>query len=100
MGNDLKTAVELYKLSRAEYAFNADPCCDDSPRVRRLKWVLNYRLETAERILTILYNEVGTLRPLAQMLGVARATLGDEMKRIKDKILREYKEAEQNGYRD
>ena len=100
MKADLATAVELYRASRTEYAFDPDPCCADSPRARRLKWVLNYRLDAAERIIAILYFEVGAVRVLAGMLGVARSTLGDEVKRIKDKILKEYKEAEQNGYRD
>ncbi len=100
MKDDIAAAVELYRASRAEYEFNADPCCDDSLRARRLKWVLRYRLDAAERIIAILYAEVESIRTLAAMLGVARSTLGDEIKNIKDKILQEYKNAEQNGYRD
>lgn len=100
MKDDLASAVKLYRESRADYAFNADPCAADSLRVRRLKWVLAYRLDAPERILAIMANEVDSIRKLATMLGVAKSTLGDEVKRIKDKILQEYKNAEQNGYRD
>lgn len=100
MKDDLATAVQLYRECHAEYTFDADPCAADSLRLRRVKWVLAYRLDASERILAILANEVESIRKLAQMLGVAKSTLGDELKRIKDKILTEYKNAEQNGYRD
>lgn len=83
-------AVEIYKGIRDEFAFDADPMCGDSPRARRVKWVCSHRLETAERVLIYLYAELGNITDLAQLLGVARSTLGDELKRIKDKIRQEY----------
>lgn len=95
-----KKATALYRLVRAEYEFDADPCSDATPKERVVKWVLTYRLELPERILLILYNELGTVRELADMLGVARSTLGDQLKRIKDKVREEVAHAKENGYAD
>ena len=82
-------AVEIFKAVRPEYEFTPDPFCADGTKARRAKWVCSNRLEDAERVLIYLYAELGSVRDLAEMLGVARSTLGDEIKRIKDKIQRE-----------
>ena len=95
-----KKATALYRLVRPEYEFDPDPCSDASPKERVLKWVLTYRLELPERILLIMYNELGTVRELADVLGVARSTLGDELKRIKDKVREEVAHAREHGYTD
>lgn len=95
-----KKATALYRLVRKEYEFDPDPCSDASPKERVLKWVLTFRLTLPERILLIMYNELGTVRELAAVLGVARSTLGDELKRIKDKVRTEVAHARQNGYSD
>lgn len=82
-------AVDIYKAIRGEFDFNADPFCNDSPKGRRAKWVCSHRLERAEQVLMYLYAELGSVRDLAELLGVARSTLGDELKRIKDKVRQE-----------
>lgn len=95
-------AVEIFKAVRPEYEYNADIFCGDGARVKRAKWVCSHRLEDAERVLVYLYAELGSVRDLAQMLGVARSTLGDEIKRIKDKVQREVAllEEKENGRTD
>lgn len=82
-------AVETYRAIRGEFEYTGGIFDRDTPRVRLLKWVCSNRLETAERVLVYLYAELGSIRDLAQMLGVARSTLADEMKRIKNKIAAE-----------
>lgn len=82
-------AVETYRAIRGEFEYTGGIFDRDTPRVRLLKWVCCNRLETAERVLVYLYAELGSIRDLAQMLGVARSTLADEMKRIKNKIAAE-----------
>lgn len=82
-------AVEIYRAIREEFDYTPDPLCNDTPKARRTKWVCSNRLEKPERVLIYLYAELGSVRDLADLLGVARSTLGDELKRIKDKIQRE-----------
>ena len=95
----VEDAVEIFKAVRPEYEFNPDAFCGDGPKARRTKWVCSHRLEDAERVLVYLYAELGSVRDLAQMLGVARSTLGDEIKRIKDKVQREVALLEQKEKR-
>lgn len=85
----VEDATEIYKAIRGEFEFSADVFCKDGERARRAKWVCSNRLDRAEQVLIYLYAELGSVRDLAQMLGVARSTLGDDIKRIKDKIRRE-----------
>lgn len=93
----VEDAVAIFKAVRPEYEFNPDIFCGDGPKARAVKWVCSNRLEDAERVLMYLYAELGSVRDLAQMLGVARSTLGDEIKRIKDKVQREVALIEEKG---
>ena len=82
-------AVEIYRAIRPEFDYDGGIFCKDDTRTARLKWVCTHRLDTAERVLVYLYAELGSIRDLAAMLGVARSTLADEMKRIKGKVAAE-----------
>jgi len=85
----VQDAVEIYKAIRPEFEYDADVFNRDTARVRQLKWVCSNRLEQAERVLVYLYAELGSIRDLADLLGVARSTLADEMVRIKNKVKEE-----------
>lgn len=85
----VEDAVALWKEIHADYAYNPSIFCADDARTRAAKWVCENRLDAAERVLVYLYAELGSIRDLAQLLGVARSTLADEIKRIKGKVAAE-----------
>lgn len=77
--------TSLYKLIKADYAYNNDVMCADSPRVRAVKKAVS-NLEDVDRTIIILYAEKGSLRKVGKMLGVSHQTIKTEIDRIRKKI--------------
>lgn len=87
---DIPAAVQLYKATREEYAYNDGIFSEDTPRVARTKWIIENRLDDAEKIIIRLYCELQSMAKVAKLLGIGRSTAAKEIKRIRLKILKEY----------
>ena len=79
-----------YRDILEEYRFDPDIMNDDDELVRRLKYIVNRRLDTADRTIMILYADCGSYRELAEMLGISHSTIGKVIKGIRRKIRVEY----------
>ncbi len=77
---------EEIKWILEEYRPNEDIFCEDSDRVRRLKFVIYNCLNEIDRRVILLYSELGTQRKLARELGVSASTVNKLLKEIKRKI--------------
>lgn len=82
--------VREFRKIKPDYAFDADIMCEDEPRTRRLKYIINNRLTIADRTIIILYAELQSFRKLGECLGVSHTTMRTEVNRIKEIIKREY----------
>lgn len=87
---DIRTAAQLYKATKEDYAYDGSIFTEDSPRVARTKWIIENRLDDAEKIIIRLYCELQSMAKVAKLLGIGRSTAAKEVKRIKTKILNEY----------
>lgn len=78
----------------AEYGdalrFDGGVFSDDPERVARLKWVVCNRLTDAERTVLFLYLHFGSCRKLAARLGVSPQTACRRVRRVREKVAREY----------
>lgn len=68
-----------------EYALNTDMFSNESDKVRLTKQAL-WSLSETDRLLIILYCEIGSLRKLGDLLGVSRTTAFAAVKSIKAKM--------------
>ena len=82
--------VRSYKQIAQDYAYQGGVFCEDTPKVRRTKWVVEHCLTPADRTIIILYAELGSYRKLGARLRVSYVTAMREVNRIKRIILAEY----------
>ena len=75
----------MYALIRPEYDYDGDVFCPDTALVRCLKKAIA-GLSDADRVIILLYAELGSLRKLAALLGVGRDTMGREVRRIRTAV--------------
>ena len=68
------------------YRPSEDICCEDSERVRKVKFVIYNCLNEVDRRVILLYAELGTQRALAERLGVSTSTVNKLLKEIRKKI--------------
>ena len=70
----------------AEYAYDDDPMCEDSQKLRLAKMALQ-RLSTSDRIIFTLYLDQASSRKVAKLLGCSNSTVLKQVARIKDDII-------------
>lgn len=88
--SDIKSAARIFVEMKAEYAPPEDTIFDrDEPRVSAVKRILA-GLDTADRAIFTLYTDMQSLRKVADLIGVSKASVHKEVKRIQKQILREY----------
>lgn len=87
---DVAEAVTLYASLKAEYEYDGDVFCEDADRVRAAKWIIDNRLDEADRIIFRLYTDLQSLQRLAEMLHISKSSAGKEIMRIRNRILEEY----------
>ena len=85
-----------YKTIREDYRFDGSIFSEESERVARLKWILDNRLTEVERIIILLYIDCHSCRKLGKKLTLSHNTVAKEVRRIRAKILEEYKRLENN----
>lgn len=87
---DIRTAADLYKTTKADYAYDGGIFAEDSPKVARVKWIIENRLDDAEKIIIRLYCELQSMAKVAKLLGIGRSTAAKEIKRLREKVIYEY----------
>ena len=80
--------VRSYKQIAQDYAYQGGVFCEDTPKVRRTKWVVEHCLTPADRTIIILYAEQGSYRKLGARLGMSHTTVRKEVLRIRNIIKR------------
>lgn len=78
--------VRSYKQIAQDYAYQGGVFCEDTPKVRRAKWVVEHCLTPADRTIIILYAELGSYRKLGARLGMSHTTVRKEVLRIRNII--------------
>lgn len=68
------------------YRPSEDIFCEDSEKVRKVKFVIYNCLNEVDRRVILLYAELGTQRALAERLGVSTSTVNKLLKEIRKKI--------------
>lgn len=71
-----------------EYKPNYDIFCEDGELVTRIKEEVQ-KLSEPDRIIFIMYCEMGSLREVAKKLGVSHTTIFKFIKNIKQRILKD-----------
>jgi DNA-directed RNA polymerase specialized sigma24 family protein len=85
-----------YKTIREDYRYDGSIFSEEPERVARLKWIIDNRLTEVERIIILLYIDCHSCRKLAKKLTLSHNTVAKEVRRIRAKILEEYKRLENN----
>jgi DNA-directed RNA polymerase specialized sigma subunit len=79
--------IDMRKLME-EYKPNYDIFCEDGELVTRIKEEVQ-KLSEPDRIIFIMYCEMGSLREVAKKLGVSHTTIFKFIKNIKQRILKD-----------
>lgn len=74
---------EIFK----EYEIDDDIFCDESPKVKALKYVIFNDLSEIERRVILLYAEEQSQRKVAKLLGISPGSVNIVIKGIRKKIL-------------
>ena len=85
-----QAAVEYRKIA-ADYAWDGTIFNADDAKTSAVKYIINHRLDQVDRTIILLYADCLSFRKLGKRLGFSHATMAKEVKRIKTKILEEYK---------
>lgn len=86
----LEDAVRKYRDIEEEYRFNPDIMDEDDEVVRRLKYIVEKRLNRVDRVIMILYSHDGSYRTLGKRLNISHTIINREVKRIRKLIIEEY----------
>ena len=84
----IEPIVRTFRQIQRDYAYNGSILCEDTPQVRRAKWVVEHCLTPADRTIIILYAELGSYRKLGARLGLSHTTVRKEVLRIRNIIHR------------
>lgn len=79
--------IDMRKLME-EYKPNYDIFCEDGELVTHIKEEVQ-KLSEPDRIIFIMYCEMGSLREVAKKLGVSHTTIFKFIKNIKQRILKD-----------
>ena len=70
-----------------EYEYNDSIFNEEDFKISKIKWIVENKLSQSDRIILLLYCELGSQRKVGKMLGVSGSTINIEMKRIRKKII-------------
>lgn len=84
----IEPIVRTFRQIQRDYAYDGSVFNDDTPQVRRAKWVVENCLTPADRTIIILYAELGSYRKLGARLGLSHTTVRKEVLRIRKIIQR------------
>lgn len=90
---ELADVIKEYRAAKDDYLFRGDIFDDDPEKVRIIKRIITEKLSQPDRAILLLYCECESYRVLGKALGVSHVTAGRELKRIRAKVLEEYKKA-------
>ena len=79
-----------FRKVKEDYLFDPDVMNVEDERTRKLKWIVQNRLDTVDRTIIVLYCETQSLRKLGKLINVSYTTMEKEVRRIRKKILKEY----------
>lgn len=88
MSRKLQISSDWIYNVEADYAPSSDIFCDDSEQVARLKKIICNNLDETERRIILAYTEIGNLRDTAKLFKVSTTTIYKEIKKIKEKIVK------------
>ena len=81
----LKISPEELRAIMKEYEYDDDVMNDEDERVHKVKRAMT-KLQMADRIIWVLYMELGASRKVGRVLGVSHSTILKEVNRIKREI--------------
>lgn len=84
--------VKEFRAIKEEYAYNPDVMCLDDDRVRKIKYIIDNRLDAVDRTIILLYADCQSLRKVAKKVGVSHATIRTWVNKIRAKIVKEYEQ--------
>lgn len=97
----LNEIIRDYRDIKQDYAYDADIMSNENERTARLKWIIDNRLSSADKVIILLYADSGSYRKVAQRLKVSHMTVQKYIKRIREEILLEYERLTDNdNHRD
>lgn len=85
MKNDKKTKINVSEFED-DYMYKNSIWNDDSERMNRIKYILNYQLSLPDRRLFIAYTELQSVRKVAKQIGLSYSTVQIEIQRIRQHI--------------
>lgn len=88
--DEVREIVRDYLDIQKDYVFDPSLLTEEPERSRRVKWIIDNKLNQVDRTLIILYADYLSLRKLGKRLGLSTYPLGKEIRRIKKYILEEY----------
>lgn len=89
MSKAQKTA-RTYTEIKADYAFDPSVFNADDERVRRIKYIIDTKLNQVDKTIILLYADLQSFRELGKLMGLSHTTIRKEVIRIKNYILNEY----------
>lgn len=91
--DDPRDIVRDFREIAPDYAPNPDALFnEEDDRVRRVKDIVQHRLEPWERNIILLYADCGSLRKLGKRLDISHSSLRRVVDGLKDKIMTAYYE--------
>ena len=91
-------AFRDFKDIEAEYAHDPSIFTEDEGRVNAVKWIIDNKLNRVDKTLILLYADCLSFRKLGKRLGFSHTTVRQEIMRIKQYILEEYKKMLKDAY--
>ena len=86
--------IKTFAESALDYAYDDNIFSEEPTKVAASKWALA-RIPAVDRIIIILYAELGSYRKVAKKMGVSHNTIRLEVMRIREEIynlIRQYRE--------
>lgn len=88
--NNVNELVREYRDIRKDYEVDLDIMSNEPERLRKIKYIINYKLSVADRTILLLYVDCQSLRKVGAKMGVSHATIRNEILRIKNILFDEY----------
>ncbi len=85
-----KDFVRDYKDIAPDYAYDGSIFSTEDERVARVKWIIDNKLTQAEKIIILEYTDYQSYRKLGRKLGLSHTCVFNEVRRIKEKIKKEF----------
>lgn len=89
--NEAKKTARTFTEIKAEYAFDPSVFNEDEERVRKVKYIIDNRLNQVDKTIILLYADLQSFRELGKLMGLSHTTIRKEVIRIKNNILEIYK---------